>query len=126
MTLTSSTTTWTNGNTYILSSDVTITQRIMVYGNVTLQLGSGYTLTSKEGIRVEYDDNASTRGVLTITGNGTLDIPGDDLDDFISGISVNSSNELHIEGVIVRAHAGKNAPGIGVANVFISGGTVDA
>jgi len=118
ITLNSSMTEWTNGNTYILNSNVTISQRILVTGHVTLQLGSGYTLTSTEGIRVEYDDNASTRGVLTITGNGTLDIP-DDLDDFISGISVNQSNELHIEGGIIRAHGGRNAPGIGTANIHL-------
>ena len=81
VTLTSTDTTWTNGNTYILNSNVTISQRINVTGHVTLQLNSGCTLTAKRGIRLDYDETTTPiiRGVLTINGSGTLDIPKEDL-----------------------------------------------
>ena len=44
VTVTSGTTEWTDGKTYVVSGDVTISSRITVSGNVTLQLMPGSTL----------------------------------------------------------------------------------
>ena len=132
VTLTSSTTEWTNGNTYILNSNVTITQRIMVTGHVTLQLNSGCTLTATRGIKLDYDETTTPiiKGVLTINGSGTLDIPEADLQAGEYGIGVINSCELHIEGGTINAHAGAGTAGIRLCDqhgkLFISGGTVNA
>ncbi len=114
VTLTSSTTTWTNGNTYILNSNVTISQRINVTGHVTLQLNSGCTLTATRGIKLDYDETTTPmiKGVLTINGSGTLDIPEADLQEGEYGIGVVNSCELHIEGGTINAHAGAGTAGI--------------
>ncbi len=132
VTLTSSTTTWTNGNTYILNSNVTISQRINVTGHVTLQLNSGCTLTATRGIKLDYDETTTPmiKGVLTINGSGTLDIPEADLQEGEYGIGVVNSCELHIEGGTINAHAGAGTAGIRLCDrygkLFISGGMVNA
>lgn len=66
VTVTSETTSWTDGNTYNVTSNVTITDRITVTGTVTLNLGAGATLTATKGITV------NTGNSLTINGTGTL------------------------------------------------------
>lgn len=70
VTVTSTTTAWTNGNTYNVTSDVTIDTRISVTGSVTLNLGAGATLTASQGIEV------SQGNTLTIEGSGTLNATG--------------------------------------------------
>ena len=48
VTVTSSTTEWTDGNTYNVTSNVTINDRIFVRGNVTLYLSAGKTSMAAE------------------------------------------------------------------------------
>ena len=57
--------TWTTG-TYTVSSDITIPNRVVVNGTVTLVLSAGKTLTVPKGINVPGGSS------LTITGSGTL------------------------------------------------------
>ena len=57
--------TWTTG-TYTVSSDITIPNRVVVSGTVTLVLNAGKTLTVPKGINVPGGSS------LTITGTGTL------------------------------------------------------
>ena len=74
VTLTSSTTSWTNGNTYVTNGDVTIANRITVTGNVTLILTDGYTLTAPNGIEVRVGNSLTIEGGTN--GTGTLNIEG--------------------------------------------------
>jgi hypothetical protein len=82
VTVTSTTTAWTNGNTYNVTSDVTITERITVTGDVTLNLGEGCTLTAEKGITVLQDAVEDCDGVVigSISGDSIIadeDIPKD-------------------------------------------------
>jgi hypothetical protein len=80
-TLTSDMTDWEGGITYNVLSDVTITERINVTGDVTLHLGEGATLYATKGItvvggdgeghKVEGKPNGNVNS-LTIEGTGTL------------------------------------------------------
>ena len=81
ITLTSDLTEWEGGITYNVLSDVTITERINVTGDVTLHLGEGATLYATKGItvvggdgeghKVEGKPNGNVNS-LTIEGTGTL------------------------------------------------------
>lgn len=62
----SSTTEWTDGNTYVVSGHVTISSRVKVTGNVTLHLLAGGELKCENGISVLPENT------LTINGSGTL------------------------------------------------------
>ena len=65
--VTSSTTTWDDGCQYAVSGNVTLDEtRVIVNGNVTLNLLAGSTLTAPLGIQV------STGSTLTINGPGAL------------------------------------------------------
>jgi len=68
VTVTSETTSWTGGNTYIVTSDVTISSRISVSGTVKLDINEGATLTASQGINVPE----STTLTINETGTGTL------------------------------------------------------
>jgi len=62
------------GNTYTVSSDVTVSNRIVIDGSVTLTLGEGATLTAEKGISVK-GGNALTlegTGALVATQNGQV------------------------------------------------------
>jgi len=72
VTLTSSTTSWTNGNTYVANGEVNIANRITVTGNVTLILTDGCTLNAKLGIEVGEGNSLTIEGGTN--GTGTLTI----------------------------------------------------
>ena len=75
--LTSTTTSWTNGNTYVTNGNVTIADRITVEGNVTLILTDGYTLTAPNGIEVRVGNSLTIEGGTN--GTGTLTIKNEGL-----------------------------------------------
>jgi len=52
--VTSDTTSWTDGNTYVVSGEVTVSERISVTGNVTLQLSEGSVLNAQKGIVIGH------------------------------------------------------------------------
>lgn len=76
VTVTSSTTNWTSGNTYAVNSNVTINDHVTVTGSVTLSIASGCTLNVNSGITV------NDGGMLTVTGSGgTLNVSGSNGED---------------------------------------------
>lgn len=138
VTVTSSTTEWTDGNTYNVTSNVTINDRIFVRGNVTLYLSAGKTLTASKGIEL------SNGNKLTINGSGTLIATGDtytvnSVEYWASAIGAFHFGELVINGGTINATGWTNSAGIGGSysntgsagsekggSVTINGGTVNA
>ena len=112
VTVTSSTTEWTDGNTYNVTSNVTIDDRITVRGDVTLYLSAGKTLTASKGIELGSGNK------LTINGSGTLTATGayvtiNGIVYHSSGIGSLSFGELVINGGTVNATGATDAAGIG-------------
>ena len=134
ITVTSGTVDWTNG-TYNVTSDVTIERRIQVYGNVTLNLGEGCTLTAMKGIGIFYDSNTPA-GTLTINGPGTLIAGATDNNAGIGGNgSMTEYGCITINGGTITARGGMYAAGIGggksninrhQSSITINGGVVTA
>ncbi len=134
--LTSSMTTWNDGETYVLKRDVFFDRpgkRITVEGNVTLILNDGRKLYAMEGITV----NNGSR--LTIKGKGTLNAQNGsgENDSAIGGTSGKSCGEIIITEGTVKAYAncsGHSNCGAGIGGgyqgkggvVKITGGTVYA
>lgn len=138
VTVTSSTTEWTDGNTYNVTSNVTIDDRIFVRGNVTLYLSAGKTLTASKGIELGRGKK------LTINGSGTLDAKGAKIT--INGIEYRAAaigsysfGELIINGGTINANGWQGSAGIGGSydkknergnvkggSITINGGTINA
>ncbi len=142
--VTSSTTEWTNGKTYEVKGDVTISEQITVTGNVSLYLGSGCKLVAEKGIKV------SSGNSLTINGEGALTATGVANGAGIGGCYTEStimvdgkpmttiSNEspsagtITINGGNITATGGENGAGIGGGkngsggSFTINGGAVTA
>ena len=102
--VTSTTTTLTSGLYYVIS-DVTVTERIQVSGDVTLNLSEGVTLTPKKGIEVSNGNS------LTINGPGALTIDG--CDRHKSGIGADAYGYITINGGTVNVTGGSGGAGIG-------------
>ncbi len=124
-------TTWKNGVVSITgNSTVTFSERIIISGTVTLNLGEGATLIASKGIEV---DEGNT---LTIEGNGALNATADKFyaaigrgfHDSTSG----TSGTININGGTVTAIGGRFAAAIGggyegvSGTINISGGTIVA
>ena len=133
-TVESTTTTWSDGIWYVVSSDITISSRITVSGEVHLILVDGKTLTASSGITVAtgnsltiYGQSGGT-GTLTATGSNGAGIGGYDGNGNNSGYG----GTVKINGGKVTATGGNSAAGIGGApsgaggSVTINGGTVTA
>ena len=115
--ITSASTTLTAGE-YKVYSDITITSRITINGNVKLHLGEGATLFAKKGIELSSDNSAH----LTVEGPGTLTI--DDCDNNKSGIGAYNVGTLVINGGTINVTGGSQAAGIGGDRNNINGGTI--
>ena len=109
-----------NGGWYVVNSNVTITSRISVSGEVHLILADGCTLTAQKGIRVEDDDDDITNGspnALTIYGqtkdNGKLNIT-----------QLYSSKSAH--AAIGSNEATESTPAKRSGTVTINGGIINA
>ena len=117
-TITSAATTWTSGE-YRLAGNVTISSRVNVTGNVTLNLVSG-TLSVPKGIRVSEGNS------LTINGtSGKLVI--DDCESRQAGIGGDDGNAcgtIVINGGSVNVTGGYGAAGIGNGPDALSGGAL--
>ena len=98
---------------YTVLTDVTISNRITINGNVVLNLGEGATLHAPKGIDV------SSGNSLIINGPGTLTIDGCDSDK--AGIGATDVGTLTINGGIINVRGGENGAGIG-GNAFNDGG----
>lgn len=117
----------TNGNTYTVTANVEITNRITVTGTVNLVLGAGKTLHAPKGIQVSEGNS------LTISGTGALTI--DDTAYKYAGIGVSDQDNcgtVTITGGVINIQGGANAYGIGTAgsssarcgDITITGGQV--
>ena len=122
--VTSEMTTMTSG-IYTVLTDVTISNRITINGNVVLNLGEGATLHAPKGIDV------SSGNSLIINGPGTLTIDGCDSDK--AGIGAQNVGTLTINGGIINVRGGANGAGIGGnawneggGTITINGGIVNA
>ena len=124
VTVTNETTAWTDGNTYNVTSDVTIDTRITVTGTVTLNLGAGATLTASKGIEV------SQGNTLTIEGNGTLNATGAEVSHsnwtkkYRSGIGADAVGTIIINGGTINATGAFWAAGIGGDSYNSNGGSI--
>lgn len=125
------TTAWEAGDTYHVSGNVTIADRVTVNGSVTLQLDAGATLTCLKGVSV-FQGNS-----LTIQGSGTLiaDASGYAQAAGIGGSASDggrASGVIVINGGTVTATGGQYGAGIGggmygyCESVTINGGIVTA
>jgi Phage-related minor tail protein len=110
--VTSEMTTMTSG-IYTVLTDVTISNRITINGNVVLNLGEGATLHAPKGIDVSGGNS------LIINGPGTLTIDGCDSNN--AGIGAQNVGTLTINGGIINVRGGSNGAGIG-GNAYNDGG----
>ena len=115
--VTSETTTMTSG-TYKVYFDTTIPSRIIITGDVVLNLGEGTTLTAPKGIELSSGNNAN----LTINGPGALTINGCEWNQ--SGIGASSVGTLVINGGTINVTGGLQAAGIGGYTNNNIGGTI--
>ena len=113
--VTSTTTTLTSGLYYVISN-VTLSERIQVSGNVTLNLGEGATLTANKGIELSKFNS------LTINGPGALTISG--CDENKSGIGAANVGTLTINSGTIDVLGGAHAAGIGGDHNSENGGTI--
>ena len=127
--LTSTTTQLLDGHIYRAAADLTINDRITVNGDVILGVVSGATLTTKNGIEVRQDNNAT----LTIKGPGTL--LAQNATSGSAGIGSKylwEAGTIIIDGGTVEAYGTSDGAGIGPGNtkygstVIINGGKVKA
>ncbi len=125
ITVDSSTINWTNGNTYVVSSDVTISSRINVSGSVTLQLDEGCTLTASRGIQVSSGNSLTIEGSGALTATGVSEAAG-------IGGKGGWSGEITVNGGTINATGGEYGAGIGGGRyggnglTTINGGVVTA
>ena len=141
VTLTSSTTSWTNGNTYVTNGDVNIADRITVTGTVTLVLTDGYTLTAPNGIEVRKGNSLTIEGgtngtgTLTIEGGTRAGIGGGYVKTLPAGKIPTQYGDITINGGIVNVQGGNQCAGIGGdfnseltdnGTITINGGVVNA
>ena len=124
----SSTTSW-NAGWYVVNSNVTISSRITVSGEVNLILADGYTLTASQGITVDGSNSLTIYGQTS--GTGTLKATTNNAAAGIGGLYA-AGGTITINGGTVEATGGGGAAGIGGGlggaggTITINGGTVTA
>lgn len=124
------TTTVMNNCPYRVQRDVTISDRIVIQGNVTLTLEEGCTLTAQQGIKV------TAGNTLTIDGTGSLTIQRGSANS--AGIGSGEYEEyghIIINGGTINTHGNSYGAGIGGGNqnpdngnccITINGGIINA
>ena len=123
-------TAWTSG-WYYVGSDITISNRITVTGDVHLILGDGATLSATKGITVETDNSLTIYAQSTGENMGKLVAGSQSENAAIGGASAAGGN-ITINGGDIQATGGYSAAGIGGGyyhdggNIVIKGGTVTA
>ena len=116
----------TSSGVYVVSDDLTVNERLFVYGDVTLILDEGKTLNAARGIEV------SEGNALTIEGKGTLVAKGGGYQAGIGGGEGIFGGNITINGGIVTSKGGIYAAGIGggykgsAGTISITGGKLSA
>ena len=143
--VTSELTAWSTG-WYVVSSDVEITTRITVSGEVNLILADGCTLTAQKGISVTSGNSLSIYGQSGGSGEliagtvGTIDTGHAGIGGVKGNTGVYVHGDITINGGSVTAQGGEWAAGIGGGSgvstnlndtkengtITINGGTVNA
>ena len=128
--LTSETTSWSGGNKYVLTGDVTLGSRVSVTGSAILVLRDGYTLTASGGIGVNEGNSltisAQGAGTGELTASGEMWCAG------IGGDNQSNTGTITINGGKITATSLTQGAGIGggcdssVGTITINGGTVNA
>lgn len=125
-------TTWGSG-WYVVDSNVTIDNRVIVNGEVRLILKDNYQLTAKKGIQVEDSVDGTTTSKLSIYGQsesetmGKLIANSEDKDAAIGSSSYHTNYKcgtITINGGHIEAHPGSCAAGIGGGGNTASGGYI--
>ncbi len=141
-TITSTSTVWDSG-VWTLTEDVIISERIVVDGGVTLELGKDATLTARKGITVEGSNSLTIRGEGTLIATGDTGAPLFEDGDAIGHAGIGSGGgdcgTIVIEGGIVQATGGSgfaidpgtggtvedlSGAGIGGSGLYGNGGTI--
>ena len=132
-----STTTWAEG-WYVVNSNVEISDRVTVTGDVHLILANSCTLEAKNGITVEGSDSLTIYAQSTEGGMGALNATGKDGNAGIGGNDGVDGGTITINGGTVTATSegfgagigggggGSNSAGGNGGKITISGGTVTA
>ena len=144
VTLTSSTSTqtWTNGNTYVANGEVNIEGRITVTGDVTLILTDGCALNAKLGIEVRVGNSLTIEGGTNGTGTLTIKNEGGTRAGIGGGYKKvgiktypTQYGDITINGGIVNVQGANQCAGIGGdfnseltdnGTITINGGVVNA
>ena len=126
---------------YVVSGDITLEQRVMVYGNVKLVLADGATLKANGGIQVSpgsgltiYCQSGKTGALMAVSREpaGNLRATGAAIGGAYSTQGKGDAGKIRIVGGVITATSG--APGCagigggtdGVGTVTIDGGSVKA
>ncbi|MCD8026381.1 MAG: InlB B-repeat-containing protein [Clostridiales bacterium] len=118
-TVTSTTTTWSDG-WYVVGSSTTINSRVTVSGTVYLILQDGYTLNAAKGIKVISGNTLVIYGQSgntgTLTAAGTQYCPGIggcDPDNSTYSYETQGTGTITINGGTINATGGSDGAGIG-------------
>ena len=123
ITVDTNTVAWTDGNTYEVSGDVTISSRVLVTGNVHLQLNAGCSLTCSKGISVFSGNTLTIDGSGSLTANATGLANAAGIGGFKESDSDNRGNgTVIINGGTIIANGGDYGAGIG-GGLYGNGGT---
>lgn len=110
-----------SGGWYVVSGDVTISNRIYCDATIDLILTDGCTLTASKGIQVP---SGSTLNIYAQSGGtGRLVATGENYNSAIGGPNGNAAGTITINGGVIVANGGSNAAGIGGGQSG-AGGTV--
>ena len=118
------------GGWYAVSSDVTVSSRIICTGNVNLILADGCTLTASLGISV----NAGNTLTIYVQQAGTGKIETGTVDSHYAAIGGDdgyANGLITINGGVITVTGGRDAAGIGggyqgSGNVTVNGGVINA
>jgi hypothetical protein len=128
--ISSGTAAWADGK-YVAKGNVTISEPVVVSGDVTLVLENGCELTCSQGIQVPKGASLTIKGEGKLMATGKDNAAGiggaDDGTDKANGVN----GKITIEGGTITAQGGKYGAGIGGANdvngdITINGGTITA
>lgn len=128
--VTDSTTTLSDGNWYVVNTDVTISSYITVTGDVHIIICDGYTLTAQKGIYVadgntlSIYDQAGGTGAIVATGENNASGIGGRYDSGCNDVA----GTINIYGGHINADGGLYSAGIGgswSSTKHVNGGTVN-
>ena len=123
--LNSTTTTWEDGNTYVLISNITYNTRITVNGTVHLQLYANKQLTALEGIELYRPATLIIDGEGTLQATGTGDNAG--IGAYVFGTLIINSGKVIATGGPYGAGIGGSRHNHGdVGALIVNGGVVNA